>query len=106
MGTQSVYNDQQLRQPGSDFHSVADFSKYSPSKYTKYWVKPMLISHGGKDVNVPTDQGLAAFTALQYSNITSKFLLFPTEAHVVADPPNVIVQINTYLDWLNNYTKV
>ena len=106
MGTQTVYNDYQFRQPGSDFHSVADFSKYSPSKYVKNWAKPMLISHGGKDVNVPTDQGLAAFTALQYSNITSKFLLFPTEAHIVADPPNIIVQINTYLDWLNNYTKV
>ena len=85
---------------------IPDFSKNSPSTLLSKWSKPALVSHGGKDFTVPTDQGLAAFTALQYKNITSKFLYFPTEGHVVGDYANVAVQINEYLDWLNTHTKV
>ena len=98
--------DLEFTAPGSKDVGIPDLSKYSPAKYTNNWVKPTLVSHGGMDTNVPIDQGLAAFTALQYRNITSKFLYFPTESHVVADPPNVAVQIDAYLDWLNTYTKV
>ena len=105
MGLPKYYNDHQLRKPGYDFNSVVDFSKYSPSAHIKNLAKPMLISHGGKDTNVPTDQGLAAYTALQYRNIPTKFIHFPDEGHVVKHPGNFAVQFNAYLDWLNTYAK-
>ena len=104
-GNPKFYTDLQIFGYDGDVTKFSDLSKYSPSAYIANAKKPMLITHGGKDTNVPIDQGLAAYTAHQYRNITSKFLYFPNEGHGVLDSANIVVQIDTYLEWFNTHTK-
>ena len=99
-------NDRDFVGLDANVSGISDLSKYSPSKFVANWKVPTLVSHGGQDFTVPTDQGLAAFTALQYENISSKFLYFPNEGHGVSNPANVVVQTNAYLNWLNTHIKL
>src|SRR3546814_17344140 len=50
----------------------------------------MLVIHGEKDFRIPTEHGIAAFTALQRRGIASALQVFPDEHHWVQKPHNSV----------------
>jgi len=81
------------------------YRKWSPSQYVKDMFTPTLVIHGELDFRVPYGQGLQLFTALQMQGVPSKLLLFPDEGHWILKPRNSILWYETFLDWIDRWTK-
>ena len=52
---------------------------------------------------MPTDQSIAAFTALQRRGIESQLLYFPDENHWVLQPRNSLRWHSEVFDWLDRW---
>lgn len=81
------------------------YARWSPSHFAKEFKTPTLVMHGELDFRVPYGQGLQLFTALQLQKIPSKLLVFPDEGHWIQKPQNSLLWYNTFIDWLNTWTK-
>ncbi len=81
------------------------YAKWSPSNYVKDFKTPTLVIHGELDFRVPYTQGLQLFTALQMQKVPSKLLEFPDEGHWVLKPQNTVLWYNTFLTWIDEWTK-
>ncbi len=90
---------------GPYYDKVANYEKFNPVNYVKYWKTPMLVIQGGRDYRIPESQSLGAFTALQRQNIPSKFIYFPDENHWVLKPANAVLWHKEVLSWLKKYLK-
>jgi dipeptidyl aminopeptidase/acylaminoacyl peptidase len=82
-----------------------DYDKYSPNKYAKNFVTPMLIIHSELDFRIPYTEGLQMFTTLQRKGIASKMIDFPNEGHWVLRPGDSEFWHKTVFDWLATYLK-
>jgi dipeptidyl aminopeptidase/acylaminoacyl peptidase len=82
-----------------------DFDKFSPNKFVKNFVTPMLIIHSENDFRISYTQGLELFTALQRKGIASKMIDFPSEGHWVLKPGDSQYWHQTIFDWLASYLK-
>jgi dipeptidyl aminopeptidase/acylaminoacyl peptidase len=90
---------------GTPWENPDDYTRWSPSEFVANFRTPTLVIHGELDYRVPVGQGLQLFTALQMQKVPSKMLLFPDEGHWIAKPQNSILWYNTFVDWINRYTK-
>lgn len=81
------------------------YSRWSPSYFVNNFKTPTLVIHGELDYRVPVGQGLQLFTSLQMQKTPSKLLLFPDEGHWVLKPQNSVLWYNTFLDWVEEWTK-
>lgn len=82
------------------------FDKWDPSKHVKNWTTPMLIIHSDKDTRHPVSMGLAAFTALQFKGVESRYLNFPDEGHFVAKPENSLHWHRSVIGWINKFAGI
>lgn len=78
---------------------------WSPETKVGNWSTPHLIIHGSKDYRIPISEGIAAYNALQYKGIPSKFLHFNEENHWVLKPEHSILWYDEVLGWLDKYTE-
>ncbi len=85
---------------GPYYERQAAYEKHNPALFVKSWKTPMLVVQGGLDFRVPTEQGLATFTALQRRGIESRFMYFPNENHWVLRPNNSLKWHDTVEAWL------
>jgi dipeptidyl aminopeptidase/acylaminoacyl peptidase len=90
---------------GTPWDAPDDYTRWSPSEFAKNFKTPTLVIHGELDYRVPVGQGLQLFTALQLQEVPSKLLLFPDEGHWILKPQNSILWYNTFIGWLDQYTK-
>ncbi len=90
---------------GTPWDNPEMYARWSPSHFAKDFHTPTLVIHGELDYRVPYGQGLQLFTALQLGKVPSKLLLFPDEGHWVLKPQNSVLWYNTFLDWINTWTK-
>ncbi len=81
------------------------YARWSPSFYAKDFHTPTLVIHGELDFRVPYGQGLQLFTALQVQKVPSRLLIYPDEGHWVLKPQNSILWYQTFLDWIDKWTK-
>jgi dipeptidyl aminopeptidase/acylaminoacyl peptidase len=77
--------------------------KFNPVNHVGKWRVPMLVVQGGLDYRIPTEQGIATFTALQRLGVESRFLYFPDENHWVLKPQNSVLWHDTVNGWLAKY---
>ncbi len=89
---------------GTPWEQPENYEKFNPLDHVKDWRAPMLVIHGEKDFRIPLEQGLAAFTALQWRGIPSEFLTFPDENHWVLKPQNSVLWHDTVNAWLRKWT--
>ncbi|TGX56079.1 S9 family peptidase [Sphingomonas gei] len=87
------------------YEDPAAFEKWNPVNHVTAWKTPQLVITSEKDFRIPYTQGLAAFTALQRREISSKLLVFPDENHWVLKPKNSLQWYGEVLGWLGQYTK-
>lgn len=90
---------------GTPWSNPEMYARWSPSHFAADFHTPTLVIHGELDYRVPYGQGLQLFTALQLQRVPSKLLLYPDEGHWVLKPQNSILWYNTFLDWINTWTK-
>ena len=90
---------------GYPWQSPDAYEKWSPSKSAAKFKTPTLVIHGELDYRVPLGQGLQLFTALQAQKVPSKMLLFPDEGHWVLKPQNSLLWYQSFLDWIEEWTK-
>ncbi len=90
-------------QGGSPFTQPALFDTFNPALHAKDWSVPMLVIHSDLDYRIPLEQGIGAFTALQFKKVESQFLRFPDENHWVLKPQNSMKWHKTVFDWLDTY---
>ena len=55
--------------------------------------------------DVPLEQGLGMFTALQRRGVPSRFLVFPDENHWVLKPQNSVRWYQEVIAWLDRWSK-
>src|SRR3546814_424343 len=79
------------------------YERFNPVNHVKRWKTPMLVIHGEKDFRIPTEHGIAAFTALQRRGIASELLVFPDENHWVLKPHNSVQWHDTVQAWLQRW---
>jgi len=77
----------------------------SPLLHVAQWRTPMLVGHGLQDFNVPYDQGIATFTALQRRGIPSRLLIFPQEGHFIVAPRDSLQWHHETIAWLDRWLK-
>ncbi|MBL0160891.1 MAG: S9 family peptidase [Bryobacterales bacterium] len=90
---------------GHPWQSPDIYEKWSPSRSAANFKTPTLVIHGELDYRVPVGQGLQLFTALQAQKVPSKMILFPDEGHWVLKPQNSLLWYQSFLDWVEEWTK-
>jgi len=90
---------------GTPWDNPDAYQRWSPSSFVKEFRTPTLVIHGEMDYRVPFGQGLQLFTALQMQKVPSKLLVYPDEGHWINKPQNSVLWYQTFLDWINTWTK-
>jgi dipeptidyl aminopeptidase/acylaminoacyl peptidase len=90
---------------GPQFLNPPGFEKHNPLLHVAQWRTPMLVGHGLQDFNVPYDQGIATFTALQRRGIPSRLLIFPQEGHFIVAPRDSLQWHHETIAWLDRWLK-
>ncbi len=104
--TEELWFDEWEHNGKTQYEDPAAYEKFNPVNHVKDWRVPLLVVHGDKDFRIPSEQGIAAFTAAQRRGIPSKFLHFPDENHWVLKPHNSVLWHDTVNDWLKQWTAV
>ncbi len=85
------------------------------SDYQYYWEEspiakvenittPILITHGEKDIRVPTIHAKSMYRALEYIGKTDvELVLFPKEGHIYKQPKNKLKKVQIELEWIDKY---
>jgi dipeptidyl aminopeptidase/acylaminoacyl peptidase len=90
---------------GTPWDNPDSYTKWSPSSYVKDFHTPTLVIGGELDFRVPYAQSLDLFTALQLQKVPSKLLLYPDEGHWILKPQNSVLWYDTFLEWMEEWTK-
>jgi dipeptidyl aminopeptidase/acylaminoacyl peptidase len=88
---------------GPQFAHPDPYDRQNPLSHVSRWRTPMLLAHGEQDFNVPYNQSVATFTALQRRGIESRLLIFPDETHFIQGPQNTVTWHHELLAWLNRW---
>ena len=81
----------------------AEIERFNPIDHVADWSVPLLVVHGGRDYNVPLDQGMGAYGAAQLRHIPSELLYFPDENHWVLKPQNSVEWYATVEAWMKRW---
>ncbi len=79
------------------------YKKHSPHEYAKNWDTPIMISTGELDFRVPYTQSLEAFTVAQLKKLPSKFIIFPTQGHLILSLQEAVLWYNEFFEFLDQY---
>lgn len=90
---------------GPQFVHPDPYERQNPLSYVSHWRTPMLVAHGEQDFNVPYNQGVETFTALQRRGIESRMVVFPDEGHFIQKPRNSVTWHHEVLAWLNRWLQ-
>ncbi len=80
-----------------------NYKKHSPHEYAKNWDTPIMISTGELDYRVPYTQSLEAFTVAQLKKLPSKFVIFPTQGHLILSLQEAVLWYNEFFEFLDKY---
>jgi len=94
---------QQAQNDAVSWEKPEAVERFNPIDHVADWSVPMLIVHGGHDVRVPLDQGMAAYGAAQLRHIPSELLYFPDENHWVLKPQNSVEWYATVQAWMKKW---
>ncbi|MBI4879141.1 MAG: prolyl oligopeptidase family serine peptidase, partial [Planctomycetes bacterium] len=82
------------------------FVAHSPLFQADHVTAPLLLLHGGADVNVPPGESEQMFTALRLLNRTAELVLFPGEDHGIAGSWKSRAEHRTMLaEWFDRFLR-
>lgn len=80
------------------------YLKESPVTKTENITTPILITHGEKDIRVPTAHSKSMYWALKEIGKTKvELVLFPNEGHLYRKPKNKLKKMMIELEWIDQY---
>lgn len=106
--TDTAYSTEELWFPMREFGGMPsevrdNYERWNPMNHVQNWKTPQLVVQGGLDFRLAESMGIATFTALQYQNISSRFLYFPDENHWVLKAHNSRRWHKEVLGWIDRY---
>lgn len=101
---------------GSTLLEFLSLHKWPWQNFEHYWKEssisgagniktPTLITHGEKDVRVPTSQSYAMYYALEAMGVPVELVVFPGEGHLYKKPSNKLAKVQIELEWIGKYLK-
>lgn len=87
-------------EPGNPYYD------FNPLLYVDNWATPHFVVHSSLDYRLPEAEGLVLFNMLQQRGVPSRFLNFPDETHVLANPVNELIWHDEIFKWINYYTGI
>ncbi len=81
------------------------YAKESPIYNATKIKTPTLITHGEKDVRVPTHNAYAMYYALKEMNVPTKLVILKGEGHIYKKPSSKLAKTKAELDFINTYIK-
>lgn len=81
------------------------YAKESPIKNIKKIKTPTLITHGEKDVRVPTHNAYAMYYALKEMNVDVELLILKGQGHLYKTPSSKLAKTKAELEFINKYIK-
>jgi dipeptidyl aminopeptidase/acylaminoacyl peptidase len=93
-----------------------DLLMYDPVNHEIYWKRspmayihkantPSLIIHGKDDTRVPIGQSQELYTALKHKGVPVEFVIYPREAHGIAETAHQLDFMKRCLGWFEKYLK-
>ncbi|SEK80306.1 Dipeptidyl aminopeptidase/acylaminoacyl peptidase [Aquimarina amphilecti] len=79
------------------------FDKESAFLYAKNIKTPTLITHGGKDVRVPTHNAYAMYYTLKEQGATVELLIYKNEGHIYRKPHNKLHKVEAELLFIEKH---
>jgi dipeptidyl aminopeptidase/acylaminoacyl peptidase len=101
---------------GSSLIEYLQLYQWPWENFERYWKEssisgagniktPTLITHGEKDVRVPTSQSYAMYYALDAVGVPVELIIFPEEGHLYRKPSNKLAKVTIELEWIEKYLK-
>lgn len=87
------------------YEAPENYHRHSPHRHVSKFKTPTLVVQGEQDFRCFISEGVALFTALQYMNVPSRLLYFPTEGHWVLEPANAALWYDEVIGWLMKYAN-
>ncbi len=90
---------------GSPIKDPEAFERFNPRNHIGDWKKPILFTHGGRDLRVTVNDSVSAFIGAQRLGIPSEFLYLPDSNHLVTRPQDTLDWYASVNAWLDRWTK-
>jgi acylaminoacyl-peptidase len=96
------YKDVQMG--GSPVTNPEAFERFNPRSHVAKWKKPILFTHGGRDLRVTVNESVAGHIAAQRVGVPSEFLYMPDASHSVIRPQDMRDWYAAVNAWLDRWT--
>ncbi|PZQ44889.1 MAG: hypothetical protein DI570_28155 [Phenylobacterium zucineum] len=97
------YKDVQMG--GSPITAPEAYERFNPRNHVAAWKKPILLTHGGKDLRVTVNESVSAFIAAQRLGVPSEFLYLPDANHLVTRRQDTLDWYAAVNGWLDRWTQ-
>ena len=88
---------------GEPWDRLEAIDRWSPARFARGFVTPMLVIHGERDFRVPHNQAMAVYNIYKAKGVDARLLFFPDENHWILKPRNSMVWNREVQDWLARY---
>jgi len=88
---------------GEPWDKLEAIDRWSPARFARGFVSPMLVIHGERDYRVPHTQALAVYNIYKAKGVDARLVFFPDENHWVLKPQNSLVWNHEVHAWLRRY---
>ena len=102
-GMSSLSDWDGIHYQASPYDLDGPFQKFSPLTYWKNLNTPTLILHGEQDEDVPPEQSYLFYRALKNKGVETQLVIYPREAHGVAEQAHMLDMSRRVLDWIGRH---
>jgi dipeptidyl aminopeptidase/acylaminoacyl peptidase len=88
---------------GEPWDRLDAIDRWSPARFARGFVTPMLIIHGERDYRVPHNQAMAVYNIYKAKGVDARLLFFPDENHWILKPRNSLVWNREVREWLERW---
>ncbi len=96
-------SDFEMTQGGSLWRNAEQLRKNNPILRAANFTTPMLITHGGRDYRVPSDQGLELYGVYKARGLDARLVFYPDENHWILSAQNSINWYGEVIGWVERY---
>jgi len=89
---------------GSPLHEPEAFERFNPRNHVAQWSKPILFTHGGRDLRVTVNDSVSGFIAAQKLGVPSELLYLPDANHLITRPQDTLDWYAAVNGWLDRWT--
>jgi len=90
---------------GEPWDRLDAIDRWSPARFARGFVTPMLVIHGERDYRVPHNQALAVYNIYKAKGVDARLVFFPDENHWILKPRNSLLWNREVQDWLARWLQ-